>query len=542
MSNLASKEDNLSYTKWWYSLLISFSVATWGLVVPLYARIPDGFGTANGGTWAAILLVALTYQALPMTVLFLTDQVVLRQWGAARALRIYRTAVFTWVFLFFLRYIQLNNFLQLASLPTALKVGLIVGILAALIGFVIYVYRPITVLFVYLSAASAILTGVFAYQTGLFGNAWSSPSVEASSSIDTPRIDSPAIFIVVFDAFSQTALFKDGQINPGIFPNFAALAQESVVFTNATSNYYMSRRSIPSLMTGLWDSSHQCRGISGSCHDDLLAILSDAGYTAHVFEEYYYYRCSGENLNCWDQTYLLKEQPQLLVAKAGALLVEHVYPQFLRKRIDRISPLPLLRTSYTYSRGMWDEFVAAINASADAGHVYYVHVILPHGPYLDRNGKAPVQPNSRDDMQIERAYEEQIMFLDKLFGRFVDKLKAENMYDSAIIAMTSDHGNRQLGQLRSNLPEELNDLIPRVPFIIHGPGIAPQVSSVDYQHIDFVPTLLDILDIPIAKELPGVSAFAPERSARDKVFYRPGATYVYDTFTGRWLLSENVTP
>ena len=477
-----------------------------------------------------------------MTVLFITDQVVLRQWGSARALRIYRTAGFTWALLFFLRYIQLNSFLQLSSLPAIVNIGLIVGILVALTGFVIYVYRPITVFFIYLSAASAILTGVFAYQTGLFGDAWSSPSIEASSSLDTPRIDSPAIFIVVFDAFSQNALFKDGQINPGIFPNFAALALDSAVFTNATSNYYMSRRSIPSLMTGLWDSSHQCRGISGSCPDDLLATLSDAGYTAHVFEEYYYYNCPGENFDCWDQTYLLKEHPQLLVEKAGALLVEHVYPQFLRRRIDRILPLPLLRTSYTYSRGMWGEFVAAINASADAGHVYYVHVVLPHGPYLDRNGRALVQPNSLDDMQIERAYEEQIMFVDKLFGRFVDKLKAEDMYDSAIITVISDHGNRQLGLLRSNFPEDISNLITRVPLMIHGPGIAPQVSSVDYQHIDFVPTLLDILDMSIAKDLPGVSAFAPERPDRDKVFYRSEAAYVYDTSTGRWLLSETVTP
>ena len=64
----------------------------------------------------------------------------------------------------------------------------------------------------------------------------------------------------------------------------------------------------------------------------------------------------------------------------------------------------------------------------------------------------------------------------------------------------------------------------------------------DYQHIDFVPTVLDVLGITGYDDFSGISAFSPERPVRDKVFYtknvfRVDEAYTYDEKTGVWRLT-----
>ena len=146
------------------------------------------------------------------------------------------------------------------------------------------------------------------------------------------------------------------------------------------------------------------------------------------------------------------------------------------------------------------------------------------------------------------------MFTDRLLGEFLAKLRDEGLYDRATVVVTGDHGPRGLGELFSDFPEEMSTVVPGVPLFIRGPDVAPQVSHVDYQHVDFLPTMLDILRMPPEDGLTGVSVFAPERPVRDKVFnfvdclgeggrcdeesILERVPYLYSEDEGQWLIAD----
>ncbi|MBI4308395.1 MAG: sulfatase-like hydrolase/transferase [Chloroflexi bacterium] len=540
----------MSYTRWWHSLLISFSVATWGLAQPLYTMV-----TANGrygpGLGPAVLLVMLTFHVLPVGALYFVDRAFIRWSGSGKMLRAYRMTLFVLTGLAFARTVQIHYLstdlsgLELTGFTVA------IALFIALIILVIYPHRHVTMLLAFLSVASAILTGTFMYQTGLLTTAWSQPAAEAHSSQTSSGIDRGPVFIVIFDGLSRHVLLKDGQIDPERFPNFAALGRDSAVFTNATSNYGATSLSIASLLSGKWISPKQPEDVSS---DSVLTTLARSEYTIETYSE---------RPGALYPVFLVRKHPQLLVAEAVTWLNDFIIPAFV--------PRPFLLASFehVYSQPLWEDFLANISAADAPGRVYFVHILLPHGPYeFDRYGRrsnAPLWWNmSRvwNVDQTERAYEEQVMFVDRLLGGLTNKLKAERLYSRSLIVVTGDHGSRDIGMLRSPSSKELSELTSSVTLIIRGPGVAPQLSDVDYQHIDFKPTLWDVLKISPEKGLPGVSAFAPERPARDKWFWYSGPAspedlllttsnqvsppiggwYVRDRAGGRWLLSTGPTP
>ena len=137
---------------------------------------------------------------------------------------------------------------------------------------------------------------------------------------------------------------------------------------------------------------------------------------------------------------------------------------------------------------------------------------------------------------------------DALIGRFIEKLKAEGIYDESVIIVTGDHGLRRYS---INDPDAENDPtapvtseVTQVPFIVHAPSVTPGKYDVDYQHMDFSSTLMDVLGRP-AVDGGGVSAFAEERPERDKVFFEDQNNerywrYVYDEASDSWVMTEFV--
>ncbi|MCI0445541.1 hypothetical protein L0152_20295, partial [bacterium] len=62
------------------------------------------------------------------------------------------------------------------------------------------------------------------------------------------------------------------------------------------------------------------------------------------------------------------------------------------------------------------------------------------------------------------------------------------------------------------------DGVARIPLMIRMPGTKPSIYKEDFQLIDLLPTILDVLGLPYEKaKLDGVSCFSSERPARDKI-------------------------
>jgi hypothetical protein len=561
----------MSSVKWWHSLFIAFSIASWGMAQPLYSYVTtnDLFSDKTGPTGLFFMLV---YQGLPLAVLFVLDRIVVGLWGAGNVLKIFRGALFAGAVLVFLRAGELDRDIQfidaLNSLPMAALMILAVAAYVAVASIAVYFYRPANLLFLYLSAVSAVLTVVFIVQVGLVGKPWTGDTARASQPQAGAGVNQPPIFLIVFDGLDSGVLLKDGQVDDDLFPNFAGLAGDGALFTNATSNYFDSAVSIQSLVTGKFyvDDGFFQSEISGPESVGIFQILSETGYSVSIHSNHSRLVACGD-----DRFFLCQTKASAVVDKNIHLVARDFAISFVPRDIGlavrdfvfRISPQKLtvsipFPSIHQYDRPLWDGFLDGVSRTQSPGRVYLVHSMLPHHPYeLDRYGDRVRFGRTDEDFDdLERLagyYKEQIGFADTLLGELIARLKAEGLFQRSFLIVTSDHGPRSLGlgekydgfRVHTFFPDELSGMIPQVPLIIHGPGIPVGISQVDYQHIDYLPTLLDTLDLPVPTDLAGVSAFSPKRPTRDKVFFGyPGPTasgteisYIYDSGFDRWLKS-----
>ena len=73
--------------------------------------------------------------------------------------------------------------------------------------------------------------------------------------------------------------------------------------------------------------------------------------------------------------------------------------------------------------------------------------------------------------------------------------------------------------------------------VARAPGLKPGVRDVDYQHIDFAPTVLDLLDIPYdPAAFEGRSVLSGDPRPRKKSFSDHGKTYERAEGTELWRL------
>ena len=319
------------------------------------------------------------------------------------------------------------------------------------------------------------------------------------------------------------SLRRGGELDAESFPNIAALAQDGVWFTNATTNYYLSREILPVIIDP-----------ARSLNEQFDIRL----YTQLLSVEGRYINDCGRVMTCRGIGYLT-ENEQLRVA--GNLSLRAFYqatPEWVETAISRPMGLLLDRMGWPYppvDRGGFQSitkrqirlFLDDIKGPTALGRIHLLHLILPHDPFaFNEEGKALPSPGS---------HRQQSMFADVLVGEFISKLKTVGIYDETVIIVTGDHGRRFRPPSRETPPIPS---MPRVPLVIRAPGLNSDVSDVDYQHTDFGPTLRDILGLPPSNDTEGVSAFSTERPQRDKLFFHDDNTFVYSDEDDSWHFSQ----
>jgi len=159
-------------------------------------------------------------------------------------------------------------------------------------------------------------------------------------------------------------------------------------------------------------------------------------------------------------------------------------------------------------------------------HVYDVHEPYnPPSPYSDlytkgrcegkhlrtskgiKTGKLDASKLTPEEIDyIIAVYDGGINYVDDQLGKIFKKLNQLGIADNTIIIVTADHGEAfkehgKLGHWHKPYIEEVH-----VPLIIKGPGIPRNRIYDNYiQHIDIVPTILKILNIPQREEMQGRS-------------------------------------
>jgi len=121
--------------------------------------------------------------------------------------------------------------------------------------------------------------------------------------------------------------------------------------------------------------------------------------------------------------------------------------------------------------------------------------------------KLTLRPNVEDTPQIRKMYQGYMALCtgnDRAFGELMGKLRELKLDDNTIVVFTSDHGDLLLSHgFRGNKGRpEIESL--RVPLLIRWPnGLKPRVSDLLFGSLDFMPTLLGMLNVSIPETCQG---------------------------------------
>lgn len=492
-------------------VLAMFSVATLALATPVYIRLLESPGLT------ALLWLAVLVQVLPTIGLVLVDVGIERRWrGAWWGWRGTLVAV---CLVAAVRQTQVSFRLMASTTAWTLVplCGVALGVLALSI-------RHVTVSQQFLAALAPALL-VWTVSTG-----YDLLPTAARTPLQTPPARRPAVFVLLFDELDADLVMPHGTVRAEL-PNFRRLAEGSRSFTDATANYGSTCASVSSLLVGrLLDRTppvgRGClRHVRGFREDNLLTEVARR-LTVRLHAQYIAY--------CFDAAFRCGGTARVQARAPYLALLQHYVPDSLRTATGTERMLGF--SEHTYTLPVFEEFLASVRTGDAYGTLHWVHVLIPHAPYVfDAQGTShrPDYPEYwRDEARYRpalAAYRRQVGFVDRLLGTFLDRLDAKGLTRDAIVIVTSDHGFVTLhppagGELIDGF--DVGAGRTRVPLIIRAPGVTPGRVTDDYQHVDFKRLVLGLIDdggVP--------SPIAP---AREKIFCDTTGVWYERDRDSRW--------
>jgi hypothetical protein len=368
----------------------------------------------------------------------------------------------------------------------------------------------------------------------------SSTSRLLSADEAVPEVDvgapAPVVMVVLDELPMSSLLDPERGIDRELFPNLAALADDSHWFRNTTTVSTSTWHAVPALVTGQMPEDDTLP-ISDS-HPDSLFTMLGASYDMHVTET---------NTRLCPASVCPYEGSASEVWRGLAHDVVGVTRDRLsptRRAEDPVSGFAEL----TNPEDEWiygslqatqpERFRSLLDGLDDDPDedeaLYFLHMLLPHVPYQylpsglvypppdPEIGRIPQEDTWRSaTAPVETGRQRHLLqaaYVDSLIGDLVQQLEDQGIYDDALIVLTADHGIsfEPDGPIRGiegqALTPEVAADIPWVPLFVKEPGQTEgDVSDANVLTIDVLPTIADVLDIDIPFPVDGRSALGPPR-------------------------------
>lgn len=453
-------------------------------------------------------------------------------------------------FLISLSLILLANTVGYLGLNTAMWAAAVVAISIA-VGTIAYLLRGFFAEFFMVAGYLIILYfPYFFYDIGIFMEYESFSIYESSTSATDATGDSTSspVVIIIFDELSLPAILDDtGEISDE-FPSFKKLREESIWFRNAATNYDETNYAMPSMLLGRLLNNEEATKINVNSKafrsSPNLFNLAASKYRISILSSVINYCLGKIDFECFGTMDYLKldalESSKIFFYKfldtSNFLLCRFIRGNFKLKLYHR--PAVIERNL--------EHFYSIIDNKSLEGRFIYFHFLLPHKPYVyDRNGVIVRKYDSVNFKTVElkkgnldkimRDYKEQIKYVDKILGETVRLLKANGNWDSTDLIITSDHGDTKDGTTRFRTFGKVNDEIARIPMFIKPSGLKRGETRDDYyQHINFLPTILDMMRIKLP---PNLKSYSVLRERRFNLPYYTNSKSVWwrrETLNGKW--------
>ena len=323
------------------------------------------------------------------------------------------------------------------------------------------------------------------------------PDALATRPLSVPRTDPPLILLYLIDTLRADHLSISDYLRETT-PGLSSLVTNAVVFEDAIAQSSWTKPTVASLLTGHLPWMHGAQDVQDAlsgAFTPLAAHLQDAGFRTGAFSANGY------------------------VSETFGF--DHGFDHFA-----------LMAGFDAPSGQVQAEALRWLAGQDDASGVFlYIHTIDPHAPYDPADPfrasfaddgiepdvgtigfmralaheKQPPKPTTIENL-ID-LYDAEIAANDQQLAEMIEALKSQNLYDSSLIIVVSDHGEEFFDHGSWTHGRTLHREVLNVPLVIKFPnswGAGGRVRDT-VQQIDLLPTLLDYLELSQPDELPGQS-------------------------------------
>lgn len=283
-------------------------------------------------------------------------------------------------------------------------------------------------------------------------------------------------------------------------PHIDKLAKEGALFTNAFSQSAWTTPGMISIFTSLYPSTHNVDTKDKTLGDDILTlpkVLKKNGYGVPVLIQFV------EIPNYWhlgfdavdEYRYMLEGEDLEKLLNAYKNQTFFTWYHFHALHLPYNPPSP-------YSKIFHRDTGNDKPADSEAVAIVKRNSLIKNGSIIF---------NSEDKNNVVALYDGLLKQLDDCIERITEKMRECGMLDNTLIIITSDHGEELfehgfIGHASTSANAKLYDEIIHIPLIIWWPKkLKHKIADELVQQIDIMPTILDMLGLPIPKELQGNS-------------------------------------
>jgi choline-sulfatase len=327
--------------------------------------------------------------------------------------------------------------------------------------------------------------------------------------------DRPNVLLLTVDTFRPDRLSGQGNERK-TSPHLDRLGEEGVVFEQTMSSSSWTTPGLMSVLTGLYAPTHavDVRGKSLRPNTETFAtLLGKAGYAVPdilYLSSIPNYQNLGLTNSYTDRDKYLPSGDEVLFRALEAYRDSTFFLYYHYRNLH----LPY-KPSEAYEHLYTPEGFDRSDFVRDKVETVQNNVTIPQGT---------VRFDPKDREWILGLYDGQIREMDEtLFKPLAEKLKALGLYENTLVIVTADHGEELLehgfiGHPSTSFKGSAYDELLHIPLIMTYPNGLPKNMRIgqQVQNVDILPTVLDLLKLPIPETLQGRSLMPLIRGESDE--------------------------
>ena len=312
--------------------------------------------------------------------------------------------------------------------------------------------------------------------------------------------DLPNILLLTIDA-SRPDHFSCYGYSRNTTPNIDKLARDGVLFTQAFSQSAWTTPGMISIFTSLYPPAHGVDAKDRTLKDDVLTLprfLKENGYAAPVLPKFV------DIPNYWHLGFDVVDKERFQAEEGEDLL--KLLEAYKDRRFFIWYHYHGLHLPYNpknpYDKIFQEDIISGKSTDSESVSVVKQKSVIKNNS---------INFDNADKKVIVALYDGQARQLDDYIGQLTERMKKWGILDNTIIIMTSDHGEELfehgfIGHASTSLNAKLYDEIIHIPLIIWWPKkVKHKVVDELVQQIDIMPTILDMLGLPLPEGLQGYS-------------------------------------